>query len=62
MLVLTRYPNESIDIGDNIKIRIVSVEGERVRIGIDAPKDVNIIRDNAKVRHPKVKDKNARDY
>lgn len=62
MLVLTRYPNECISIGENITVKIVDVQGDKVRIGIDAPKDVNIIRDNAKVRHPKVKEKDERTY
>lgn len=44
MLVLTRKTNESILIGDNIKITLVKVSGGSVRIGIDAPKDVKIVR------------------
>ena len=44
MLVLSRYSGERIKIGDNVMITIVSVEGDKVRIGIDAPKDVAILR------------------
>jgi len=44
MLVLSRYSGEKIKIGDNVMITIVSVEGDKVRIGIDAPKDVPILR------------------
>ena len=44
MLVLARKVNEKILIGDDIEITIVSVSGENVRIGINAPKDVKILR------------------
>ncbi len=44
MLVLTRKANESVLIGDNIKITLLSVDGDRVRIGIDAPDDLRIFR------------------
>jgi carbon storage regulator len=44
MLVLTRRKNESLIIGDNIEIEILSIDGEQVKIGIKAPKDVDIHR------------------
>ena len=44
MLVLTRKRNESIVIGDDIVVRILSVVGEKVRIGIEAPRDVPVFR------------------
>ena len=44
MLVLTRNINEQIIIGDNITITVVSVHGDRVRLGIDAPKEVPVHR------------------
>lgn len=44
MLVLTRRPDESIVIGNNIKITIVSVGPGRVKIGIEAPPEVRIDR------------------
>ena len=44
MLVLTRKVNQSITLGQNIRIAILSVEGDRVSIGIDAPQDVRIFR------------------
>nr|WP_276020117.1 carbon storage regulator CsrA [Acetivibrio straminisolvens] len=43
-MVLTRKKNESIVINDNIEITIVDVQGEQVRIGINAPKSVSIYR------------------
>lgn len=44
MLVLSRKMNETIKIGDNIEIRILEVKGDTVRIGIEAPKSVDILR------------------
>jgi len=44
MLVLSRKKNESIMIGDQIEIKIVSVEGDTVRIGIEAPRSVQVHR------------------
>ena len=44
MLVLTRKKNESIVLNDNIEITIVDVQGDQVRIGINAPKSVSIYR------------------
>ena len=44
MLVLTRKINESIMIGDNIEVVVVSVHGEQVKIGIKAPREVTVHR------------------
>ncbi|WP_404322648.1 carbon storage regulator CsrA [Cytobacillus firmus] len=44
MLVLTRRLKESIMIGDNIEISILSIEGDQVKLGISAPKNVEIHR------------------
>ncbi len=44
MLVLTRRVDESIAIGDSIVITVLAIEGERVKIGINAPRDVIILR------------------
>jgi carbon storage regulator len=45
MLVLTRKPSQSIMIGDGIEVQVLSVAGEKVRLGITAPRDVSIFRD-----------------
>ncbi|OZU88796.1 carbon storage regulator [Virgibacillus indicus] len=44
MLVLTRKKNEAIQIGDDIEIKILAIEGDQIKIGIDAPKSVDIHR------------------
>lgn len=44
MLVLSRKPKETIQIGDNITVTILNFKGGAVRIGIDAPKEVKIKR------------------
>jgi carbon storage regulator len=44
VLVLTRKKEQSIIIGDNIEITIVDIQGDQVRLGINAPKNVTIFR------------------
>ncbi len=44
MLVLTRKSNQSIMIGDDIEVSVLSVMGEKVRIGIQAPRDIPVFR------------------
>lgn len=50
MLVLTRKPGQSIMIGDGIEVQILSTAGEKVRVGVTAPRDVAIFRDEVKKR------------
>lgn len=45
MLALTRKKDEAIIIDGNIEIKILEVQGDKVKIGISAPKDVNIYRE-----------------
>jgi carbon storage regulator len=44
MLVLTRKPGQSIMIGEGVEVQVLSVAGEKVRLGITAPRDVSIFR------------------
>ena len=45
MLILTRRVGESIMIGDDTKVVVLSVQGSQVRVGIDAPSDVTVHRE-----------------
>ncbi len=45
MLILTRRTAESIKIGDDVTVTILDVKGNQVRIGINAPKDVEVHRE-----------------
>ena len=44
MLVLSRKNGESIMIGDNVKIMVVDIRGDKVRLGIEAPKEILVHR------------------
>ena len=44
MLVLTRKKNESIVISDNIKVTVVEIRGDKVRLGIEAPREIEVHR------------------
>jgi carbon storage regulator len=44
MLVLTRKGNQSIMIGDDIEVSVLAIMGEKVRIGIDAPRSIPVFR------------------
>jgi carbon storage regulator len=44
VLVLTRKSNESIMIGDDVELSILSVSGDKVRIGIEAPREIPVFR------------------
>lgn len=45
MLVLTRRPGESIIVGQNIVITVIEIKGGQVRIGIDAPREIEVYRE-----------------
>lgn len=61
MLVLTRKPSQSIMIGDGIEVQVLSVAGEKVRLGITAPRDVSIFRDEVleRIEHEDDEDEGA---
>ncbi|MDT8376696.1 MAG: carbon storage regulator CsrA [Mariprofundaceae bacterium] len=50
MLILTRKSGETITIGENIQIRVLGVKGGQVRIGIDAPREISVNREEVHTR------------
>ena len=56
MLVLSRKAGQSIIIGNNVRIKIVEVRGQQVRLGVEAPDDVAIVRQEI---HSEVADQNV---
>jgi carbon storage regulator len=61
VLVLTRKSNQSIMIGDDIEISVLAVMGEKVRIGIDAPRSVPVFRREVYVEIQEDRDDDATD-
>lgn len=57
MLVLTRKVNECISIGDDIFIKVIGVEGAQVKLGIEAPRNVRVLRQEI---YEKIRDENIR--
>ncbi|RKX26771.1 MAG: carbon storage regulator [Candidatus Zixiibacteriota bacterium] len=57
MLILTRKLGESITIGDNIRVSVLGIRGRQVRLGIDAPSDVVVHREEIYV---KIQEENRR--
>jgi carbon storage regulator len=55
MLVLSRKPGERILIGDNVTVTIVRIGPNNVRLGIDAPREMNIVREELCVDLPAAK-------
>lgn len=56
MLVLTRKKNQAIMLGENIKITVLEIGEDTVKIGINAPRDISILREEL---HQAVKEENA---
>ena len=50
MLVLSRREHERIRLGDSIVVTVVQIAGDRVRLGIEAPSSVLVLRDELKAR------------
>jgi carbon storage regulator len=67
MLILTRRVGETIVIGDNVVVTVLGIKGNQVRIGVNAPKDVSVhreeiykrIRDEQEVPPQKMEEKDA---
>ncbi len=58
VLILTRRTGETLNIGDNIQVTVLGIKGNQVRIGIDAPKDVPVHREEIyeKIKHEEFAD------
>ncbi len=50
MLVLTRKVNQSIEIGDDVRILVVAIERDQVKLGIEAPRDLTVNRSEVSER------------
>lgn len=59
MLILSRKLDEAIWLGDNIKVKIMGIEKGNVKIGIEAPADVTILREELKDAVADVKDRKS---
>ena len=44
MLILTRRPHQVVTIGDDIQVQVLEIAGNRVRIGITAPREIKVLR------------------
>lgn len=57
MLILTRRPGETLMIGDNVEVTVMAVNGSQVRLGIKAPRDVIVNREEI---HERIKAQQAK--
>lgn len=53
MLVLSRKPGESVSIGGDVVVTVIEVSKGKIRLGVEAPKTVQISRDDIKTKHEK---------
>ncbi|GMT41290.1 MAG: hypothetical protein IEMM0001_2025 [bacterium] len=58
VLILTRRTGETLNIGDSIQVTVLGIKGNQVRIGIDAPKDIPVHREEIyeKIKHEEFAD------
>ncbi len=62
MLILTRRVGETLNIGDEVKVTVLGVKGNQVRIGIDAPKSVAVHREEiySRIKEDEMMQKNKK--
>ncbi len=60
VLILTRRTGETLNIGDDIQVTVLGIKGNQVRIGIDAPKDIPVHREEIyeKIKHEEIEEGN----
>ncbi len=59
MLVLSRKKEEEIHIGNGVVVRVIAISGDRVKLGLTAPKDVNIVRSELLKRNAEASQKDG---
>lgn len=59
MLVMSRGVNDVIEIGKDIAVCVISIKGDRVRLGIKAPLEIPIVRPDAKDKAPRKRERAA---
>ena len=57
MLILTRRPQEVLRVGDNIKVHVLEVKGGQIRLGVEAPREIPVYREEIWVRIKRDKSK-----
>ncbi|MGE4291848.1 MAG: carbon storage regulator CsrA [Desulfovibrio sp.] len=50
MLILTRRPGESLYLGDNIKLKVLSVQGKQIKLGLEVPEEMTVYREEVYLR------------
>lgn len=56
MLILTRRPGESLYLGDTIKLKVLSIQGKQIKLGLELPEDMTVYREEV---YLKIKEQNS---
>lgn len=55
MLILTRTPTQAVMIGDDVVLTVIAIKGDRVRLGIEAPREIPVLRQQGSAKPPAAK-------